>query len=697
MLHLTSYVHAQKGEDLIQLKVQTFEHLDKKLLAIKVELEKGWHVYWKNPGDSGIATEWKFKTQKNSLSLEMMEWPSPTLYKEAGDLWTFGYSGEKYFFATIQNQNPQDDELTLTADFLVCKELCIPAKLTISFDILKGELKIPEELNINAEKSFLQKQLETLPQAMTLPTNWEWRLYQLKDSTQLKLLFKISPETDVPNDGHLFTAFPMQPFNYKHFKVQDEQFILDIDWDGQYQDPPLSLPTDGILKKSYSLDFLWHKNKNESFKITIPVDKLTILNEIEWNALSSPKTTSQQSISGNILFMLLFALIGGFILNFMPCVLPVISLKLYGLIQHTQKSKSQLIKHHGAYTLGVLFSFWILAIIILSLKSSGEAIGWGFQLQSPSFVWFMLLIFFVLGLNLFGLFEFKTPGGKIISNARSQHPYIDDFLSGLLAVVVATPCSAPFLGPALTYAFSENAFIIFLMFTAIGLGLSFPFIITAIFPKALKVLPKPGAWMNIFKYLMGLALFVSCIWLLEVLQHLGNFPQVSFLLYLTLILIFFSIFLYQKEKKFTPLVIFMFLFTGFNLYRSFYHLKNNFNEEESNQQHSITWEPWQQDKITTLLSQNESFFIDATAKWCITCQVNKKLVFETDDFKNFLEKNSIKPIQLDWTKKDPAMFQWMQQYGAVSVPAYFLGHKGKIVFLGETISISKIENALQNP
>lgn len=694
---LSSFVQAQKGEELIDLKFHTMKHLDKNIFVIKMKLEPGWHVYWKNPGDSGIATDWKFQTKNKTIDISMLEWPSPTLYKEAGELWTFGYSGEKFFFAEFTKNKTIDDELTLVAEFLVCKELCIPAKHTIAFDSKNGQVLIPAELKITEEESRLHDYFKTLPAKTDFPTNWNWKLYHLENTSQMRLIFTLPNNTFLPKDGHLLTAFPSQPFNFKHFTNNTQQLLMEIDWDGQYQEPAISLPSGNQFTKSFELQFLWHQANNISSKFSLNIDQLTHVNEAEWKKLelsTAPVITNSPSINTNIIFMLLFALIGGFILNFMPCVLPVISLKLYGLIHHAKKSKADLIKHHGAYTIGVVLSFWVLALIIILIKQSGEAIGWGFQLQSPSFVWIMIIIFFILALNLFGLFEFKTPGGKVIANARSKHPYIDDFLAGLLAVVVATPCSAPFLGPALTYAFAENAFIILLMFTAIGLGLSLPFIITAAFPQSLNILPRPGAWMNMFKYLMGLALLVSCVWLFEVLQHLGNFSQISFMLYLNLALIFFSIFIYQKEKKMTPIVIFMFCFTTFNFYRSFHLLSHNFTQSEKT---SLEWQPWSEEKIQNLLTSKDIFFIDATAKWCITCQVNKKLVFETSAFNKLIEKHQLKTIQLDWTKKDAAMFSWMQKHGAVSVPAYFLGTKGKIIFLGETISVGKIEDALQNP
>lgn len=700
LLLLPLVAYTQKADELIDIKFLQFKNEQKSYLAIQLNLEKGWHVYWKNPGDSGIATDWKFTSSKNSLLINMLEWPAPKLYKEAGDLWTFGYSAQQYFFAEVTQNNSKNDDLVLVSEFLVCKELCIPAKFTFNFETANGVIQIPNELKIKVKENELISKLALLPKNSELDPNWSWNLYHLENSTKLRIVFKLPNSTVVTGDQHLLSAFPSVPFNFRHFNLSKNQFLMEIDWDGQYQDPAISLPTDGKFSKDYHLKFLWHKANNSASIINLQISKFQTLNINEWNSLenSNASTTSEKAVNANFFLMILFALLGGFILNFMPCVLPIISLKLYSLIHHTQKSKSALVKHHASYTFGVVLSFWVIAGIIIIIKQSGESIGWGFQLQSPTFVWLMILLFFILSLNLFGLFELKTPGGKFISNIRSQHPYIDDFLAGLLAVIVATPCSAPFLGPALTYAFSQNPLIILMMFSAMGIGLSLPFILTALVPASLGFLPKPGAWMNTFKFLMGLALLITCIWLLEVLQHLIDFPNFSFLIFLVLTLIFFSLFIYQKEKKLSPLVIFMICFTFFYTYRSI-NLINTYSSTDLSQVKTTldNWQPWNETNIQELLDKQIPFFIDATAKWCITCQVNKKLVFETNDFKEFVNRTQLTTIRLDWTKKDPDMFNWMQKNGAVSVPAYFLGINGKILFLGETISISKIENALQNP
>lgn len=705
LAHFTLLLHsqntiAQPAQDLIKHQFKYFQYDNKNYLSIHLKLEKGWHIYWKNPGDSGIATDWNWSTKNPATVIEMLEWPTPTLFKEAGDLWTFGYSGSPTFFASITSALTKESKISLTSSFLVCKEICLPAKFHFDFDVKGEKIIIPNEVMHSESDSNLINLLSSLPKNKTLPANFSWDLYHLEKSPKLRLVIQVPTQIDLEKDSHLLTPFPSQPLNFRHYTFSGSKFIQEIDWDGQYMDPPLELPSNGKFATPYKVAALIRHEPNKDNGVNVSEFEFThfkTINEVEWNKLTQ-KTPSDVSVSStSLLLMILFAFLGGIILNFMPCVLPVISIKLYSLIHHSKKSSNEIIKHHGSYTLGVIFSFWALALLITTLKKSGESIGWGFQLQSPSFVWFMILLFFFLSLNLFGLFEFKTPLGNTLGKIRSHNPYVDDFLSGLLAVIVATPCSAPFLGSALTYAFSEETYKIFLLFTFMGIGLSFPFIVTALYPKSLIMLPRPGKWMEQFKYLMGLALLISVLWLLEVLQHLGNFSQVSFQLYFTLILCFFSLFLYKQCGKATPLVLFLISFTLFNIYRSFPLLKNQFIEIEGQVTNKVDWAPWNEVEINNLLRDEKLFFVDATAKWCITCQVNKKLVMDTNDFYNLAQKYNATLIRLDWTKKDPEMFNWIQNNGAVSVPAYFVGYKGKIYFIGETLSLSKIENAFKNP
>jgi thiol:disulfide interchange protein DsbD len=371
----------------------------------------------------------------------------------------------------------------------------------------------------------------------------------------------------------------------------------------------------------------------------------------------------------------------------MPCVLPVISLKLFGLIRHRDIPRARLISHNLSYTAGVLSTFMAFAGVVSVLKYSGEEIGWGFQLQSPAFILIMMLILFILALNLFGLFEFVTPGGSKLGSAQVDEGLVGDFFGGVLTTVLSTPCSAPFLGTALTFAFTTSNFTIFLMFFAIGSGLAFPFLVTAFFPATLKFLPRPGAWMEKLKYFLGLSLVLTVIWLYDVFVSLVHFDILSWRLNLLFALWFFAFFFAQKIMRHRVAQVVVFAIPLVLTVMAIQHL-----ELRPTTQAMVTretkWVPWTEDKMKT---ESKPVFVDFTAEWCLTCKVNKKLVLETDGFEELKSKYGFVSMRADWTKRDDNITEFLRMHGAVGVPVYFIYKDGQLHNLGETVSLSKIE------
>jgi thiol:disulfide interchange protein DsbD len=335
----------------------------------------------------------------------------------------------------------------------------------------------------------------------------------------------------------------------------------------------------------------------------------------------------------------------------------------------------------------------VLALLIAGLKATGEQIGWGFQLQSPAFILVMMLILFIFSLNLFGLFEFKTPGGSKIGNVQTEEGFAGDFFSGVLTTILSTPCSAPFLGTALTFAFTSSYEMIFLMFFFIGIGLSFPFLATAAFPKSLSILPKPGAWMEKLKYFLGLSLILTVIWLYDVFVSLVDFPLISWKLN-TLFLFWFFGFFFLKKISGPKILQLIFLLIPFSL--TLFAIQNlplKPNSENLSQTSQSNWSPWSEKALADL--KGKTVFMDFTAEWCLTCKVNKKLVLETKSFKELAQKNNLVLLRGDWTRRDDSITKFLLQNDTVGVPAYFIQKPdGTLIRLGETISVSKIEENL---
>lgn len=661
------------------------------LLVVTINHDQGWHTYWKNPGDSGLPSEFILKPQ-----VKAHEWPVPTRHMEAGDILTIGYEGKQHFFF-----DDVKGDIDAHIKMLICKDICIPGEAKLK--LKAGEKFVSSRSASMFSAGELNEAFEKLPKPSAKPAGLEYYLTRVKDQAALVLhySYKGVKSAKLPRELNFLTAFPKAPFGFKretlYHKGDTIYGKMEIDWDGEYQTPPVELPANGSFSQPYEIQFLLNAPGSTSVNvITLPVKDFSAgtaaLDDFYKGLGTEQKMASVDApeMEGGIFRYLLFAFLGGLILNLMPCVLPVISIKLFGLIKHRDIPRSRLLTHNLTYTAGVIGTFMALAGIVAAIKATGEEIGWGFQLQSPAFILVMMLILFVLSLNLFGLFEFVTPGGSKLGSAQTEDSFAGDFFSGVLTTILSTPCSAPFLGTALTFAFTTSSFTIFLMFFMIGLGLAFPFIMTAVFPASLKLFPRPGAWMEKLKYFLGLSLIVTVIWLYDVFVSLVNFDVISWKLNLLFALWFFAFFFAQKISRHRviqglvfalPLVLTVFAIQNLELRPT----------TQAMVKHESNWVPWTEEKM---MAETKPVFIDFTAEWCLTCKVNKKLVLETDGFEELKSKHGLVSMRADWTKRDDNITQFLRMNGAVGVPFYLMKVNGKLIPLGETVSLSKIEKYL---
>ena len=493
----------------------------------------------------------------------------------------------------------------------------------------------------------------------------------------------------------------MNPFTFKRESIYFKDGVLygktTIDWDGEYLDPPVALPENGKFTQNYQVPFLFNPpGKGEVKVVNLTFSDFSVGSEAldqfykSLEAATPPQSTENAGAATFVTYMIL-AFLGGLILNLMPCVLPVISLKLFSLIKYQDSSRKRLLRHNLFFTMGVISTLLALASVVVALKAGGEEIGWGFQLQSPSFILFMMLLLFIMTMNMFGLFEFKTPGGSKLGSTEVKDSIWGDFFTGVLTTILSTPCSAPFLGTALTFAFTTSYFTVYLIFVFIGLGISFPFLLTALFPSTLKFLPRPGMWMEKLKYVLGFTLLVTTIWLYDVFVSLVDFDLISWRVNLLFACWFFLFFFSKKVKnRFVPATLIV-LTLGLTLV-AFKDLK--LRSQASSVHTTSKWSPWSEAKLTEL--KGEVVFMDFTAEWCLTCKVNKKLVLETSAFEEMAAREGIKLLRADWTKRDDHITQFLRRHNVVGVPAYFVQKKdGTIVHLGETISVSKVEKNIK--
>lgn len=716
----------------VKLSATTLEK-DGPFLVVNYENHPGWHTYWKNPGDAGLPIRVEFKLDGKPFQLQDQEWPVPKKYIEEGGILAFGYQGSYSLFFSLKDKLNElhGKILKIESKWLVCKHICIPGQgeVQLKFDNGKATSLGPNELEVD-EKELIDR-FENLPKNLGFPPNLDIVLMKSDKENQLLLTYTVTgieQETILSESQNLLTPFPILPFDFKKESIfKDKKNNLYgkqiVGWDGEYQEPEIPLPKDGSFKSPYSLKFLYKNpltNKTQVvekkinsfnlegatssenfFKLLAPVTASGGENGHPNKGLQENKQKKSDQEKTSLLTFILLAFLGGLILNVMPCVLPVISLKLFGLLAHSQDKKKEILAHNIFYTLGILISFIVLGLIIISIKSAGEMVGWGFQLQSPKFVAVMIFVIFLFSLNLFGLFEFRTPGGNILGDIQLKKGYGGDFLSGILATILSTPCSAPFLGTALTFAFSSSSFDILLIFTFIGLGLAFPFILTGLFPKLISFLPKPGKWMENVKKFLGLTLILTSIWLMDVFLAQTDSSIPSLKLNTALATAFFAFYMAKNiTKKYYylfPIFLISFAFLVSILVSEINPLNGNGKNTLllDKKATGLDWEKWSVEKMEYYKKLKKPVFIDFTAKWCFTCKVNEKLVLETKTFKEFIKENNIKLLLADWTKRDLAIGKWLQKNGKVGVPAYFvIRMDGTLVDLGETISISEIKEAL---
>lgn len=665
-------------------------------LGIHFKLEPEWHIYWKNPGDAGTPVEVKWTMPEGFSASTELEHPQPIKFV-VSDIVGYGYKNEVVL--TTKVTPPQNIDrskpLVITAklSWLACLESCVPGDTTISIDL--GKLT---DQNIASGKALIDTYQAKLPPPYTeLDLKLEESsLVNQKDKKQVNLVFSGSDSkriTDFFPDA-LSDVF----ITYNEIKVQDGKITFPI----QLDDSTAALPK---LKGVVMLG-----DKGYDFSADLSKGNSGLTNR-EF-AIQGTKTSDV-----SIWFALALALFGGVLLNIMPCVLPVLSLKVLGFVQHSGDDKSKTRTLSLVFALGVLVSFWVLAAGVGILQHAGSQIGWGFQFQSPWFVIIMSVVVFVFGLNLVGVFEFSSPAvSGELGKSLSRHDALGSFMNGVLATTLATPCTAPFLGTALGFAFSQPFIIIFAIFTMVGLGLAAPYVILSWNPNWLKFIPKPGMWMNRFKQAMGFLLFATLVWLLSVLGSqvgsqgvvatLGLLLGISVAAWLVGSLIDYSSSSQRKAMVWGVAL----LISGLSYYLS---LEKWFPLRELDkpkdvlatvEKSTIQWVPFSLDTVEKEVLAGKPVFIDFTANWCFTCKVTEQTVLETEDVEKKITELGIVPVRADWTNRNDEITRLMKKFGRSGVPLYVVfpaGDISKPIVLPEVITkdilIAAFEKAAKSP
>ena len=581
-------------------------------LGYKFVFTPGWHTYWINPGDSGGPPIFEFNSP-SGWDINENVWPGPQkiIYPP---LMTFGYVDEVIFPFELNLKNLNDQDTEITTKFLVCDDICVPEEATLLLSLKNGILNIdekPQEL-----KKWLNRVPIRAPPEMVLSSN--------ENNFTLEY-------ASLNSNSYFF------PFDDSVMDYSDEQNF-----------------------SNNKLNFEVFDDFNKSLKGVVNIGQ----NYYEVEQLS--QTATADTITGiSLLTAIIFAFLGGLILNLMPCVLPVIALKGLSLVKSSAESNSSVTLNASAYVVGVIATFMTIAAILVSLKNAGEMIGWGYQLQSPFIVTILSILIFGIGIYLITDLSVGGSLGKLEKHTDGSGP-MNSFLTGTLAVVVASPCTAPFMGAALGFALIQPDIFSYLVFLFLALGFALPYFLIALFPSLIDFLPKPGKWMKSLKQLFGFMMFAAAIWLLWVLANQVDANSILFVL-IGWFLLAFASWLVITRIKFAVYV------SGIIGILWVYQLSEwNFKDVEvMNDSESISWSI---EKENELRSNEQAYFINFTAAWCITCKVNEAVAFSDEVFKKFEEKN-ITYLKADWTNRNSEIAGQIEKYNRSGIPLYIYWNK----------------------
>ena len=600
-------------------------------LGLTFSLDEGWHNYWKNPGDAGFPPSLTW-SHPQSTQIGPVHWPTPTRI-EYDSLTDFGYHHDNTLLLPITlGEDATKGSLSLKAEWLVCNNICVPESAELHIDLT--------QLSAIANQSAIQRAKEALPSFSTADATLTY------DKENPLFIHVTLPLEHINNPGTLAgDKFEIYPATANRVINRKGSITLDN------STSPATLQTDFELLKSTTL--------TDNFKLLLlqkgKKAKIYSFPQLQKSSDNVTKTLANQP-SLSLALALFFAFLGGIILNIMPCVLPVLSLKILSAVKKSEKSPGEVIKHGVAYTLGIILSFVSLALIIVALQKTGQHIGWGFQMQSPSFVMFMALVFFLLGLNLAGKFELPHLMGNIGGSLANADSPSGSFFTGVLATLAATPCTVPFMAPAVGLALTLSPLENISIFIMLGLGMALPYLVITLIPAFSRFIPKPGAWMHRFKQWLAVPIYATVAYMLWVLYTQTSIVG-AIIAAFSLILIHMAI-SWRDYIKGTFAIVLTIILLALALIAN---LPNATAGKLSGKAFVET--------LATAREGSQSVLVDVTASWCMTCQFNA-LTLHSNDVETYFAEQGITVITADWTHQDNEITKYLASFNRNGVPLY---------------------------
>ena len=628
-------------------------------VGLLLEMARGWHTYWEYSGDSGLPTtiDWNLPP---GFAASAIQWPVPEAKTEPGDIQVYAYSGRVLLLTTITPPSDASGNVILraAASWLVCAEVCVPGGAELELALPVGKSAAP------ANAALFEEFRSQLPSNEPPPFELAWK----RAGDVLTLQVQGTPAA---------TPLSLYPLPTKNQIV------------GQ---PVFEAPDTLTIKAASPFTGVLSAGEGPARRAWFVSD----------TASAEPVITDQSSTL-SLWVALFYGFLGGLILNLMPCVLPVISLKIFGFIKQAEDSRRSILLHGLAFAAGIFVWFLGLATVIIALKSGGTEVTWAFQFQNPWFNVAIGSVVFVFALNLAGVFEFVLPGqaSNAMESAGSTGGLTGSFFQGVFATLLATPCTAPFLGSALGFAFSQSATVILAVFAAVASGMASPYLILSASPGWLKFLPRPGVWMEYLKQFMAFPLLATLIWILSILGGQRGTEGViwfcAFLLCLAFACWLLGSFCGPLASRAKRTLALLFILSTLGL-GGWYFLGKKFAHIGLETMDRIAWVPFSKARVEEELAAGRSVFVDFTADWCITCKFNERTAIDTPAIRALLKEKNITPIKADWTNANPEITAALKSFGRVGVPLYVIypaSAPAAPVVLPELLTESLLADALK--
>ena len=655
-------------------------------VGLVISPEEKWHVYWVNAGDSGEPPTIKWILPAG-VTAGPVKFPVPSRLP-LGPLMDFGYEDNTAFPVLIsvsKTVSPGPIHLDARINWLVCREVCVPGKAHMGLDltVAAGAGAAPAPM-----LGALGEAVKALPAAPPAA----WKVSVLGGHSEFVITVLNGPEIN-PDDVEFYPYDPDLIVNAADQTVErvPHGFRLrvtraeDPNKAGSY--PALPAKLHGVLKlgDQDGYEISGPVVPGETPGASAPRISIGTRPPAVSGPPSAPRSTSTGGSTLTAVPAILLAFVGGIILNLMPCVFPVLFLKGLALVQSSGEERSRMRSHGLVYTLGILVSFWTIVAVLLVVRSTGSHIGWGFQLQSPAFIAILASFLFFFALSLAGQFDLglslTSAGGEL---ARKEG-YAGSFFTGVLATIVATPCTAPLMGAAIGFALAQPPVTTFAVFTALALGLAFPYLLLTLQPAWTRLLPRPGAWMETLKHLTAIPLFATVVWLAWVYGrlHAGGDPgtetdSIAFLLTCFLVLAIAGYVLHRWPARWgSAIAAALLIAVGLTIPLSQPRLiivrsDTKPNTTQATSETGLNWQPYSQAALDSARASGHPVFIDFTAAWCLSCQVNEKLVLRSADVEHQLAEHHFTLLRADWTQYDPAITAQLSSLNRSGVPTYVI-------------------------